>query len=74
MPRPTFSALVLLLISSVSLADGPADNIPENVRRVPKLGIEVPAEKKKELEAFLAKLRSDIDDLKNRGFWSPPVS
>ncbi len=68
MPRSiALAAFLPLLLSSVSLADGPADNIPANVRRVPKLGIEVPEEKRKDLEAFLAKLRSDIDDVKKRG-------
>ena len=59
MPRSiAFAASLLLFLSSFSLADGPADNIPANVRRVPKLGIEVQEEKRKELEAGLAKLRS----------------
>jgi dienelactone hydrolase len=68
MPRFTaLTASFLVFVASLSLADGPADNIPANVRRVPKLGVEVPEEKRKDLEAFLAKLRSDIDDIKKRG-------
>ena len=67
MPRSiAFAASLLLFLSSFSLADGPADNVPANVRRVPKLGIEVPEEKRKELEAGLAKLRSTIDEVKKR--------
>lgn len=66
MPRSVAFA-GLLLVSSIAFADGPVDNIPDNVRRVPKLGIEVPEEKRKELEAGLAKLRSAIDQLKGRG-------
>ena len=65
MPRFIVTSITLVL-SSISLADGPADNIPENVRRVPKLGIEVPADKKEELEKGLAKLRSAIDEIKRR--------
>ena len=55
---------ICLSLPSLVFADGPADNIPENVRRVPKLGIEVPAEKRKELEAGLAKLRTAIDGVR----------
>ena len=44
-------AIAALLLPLLALADGPADNIPANVRRVPKLGIEVPAERKTKLEA-----------------------
>jgi len=67
MPRSiALAASLLLFLSSFSLADGPADNVPANVRRVPKLGIEVPEEKRKELEAGLAKLRSTIDEVKKR--------
>lgn len=66
--RLSLATLALSCVLSTSLvADGPADNIPANDRRVPKLGIEVPEEKRKELEGFLAKLRSDIDDVKKRG-------
>jgi hypothetical protein len=67
MPRSIALAVLVLCLSTFALADSPSDNIPENVRRVPKLGIEVPEEKRKDLEAFLAKLRSDIDDVKKRG-------
>ena len=38
-----FSAL-LLLASVPALADGPKDNLADNVRPVPPPGIEVPAE------------------------------
>lgn len=63
MLRPIALA-ILFSLPSLALADGPADNIPENVRRVPKLGIEVPAERRKELEAGLAKLRTAIDGVR----------
>jgi hypothetical protein len=39
-------------------ADGPADNQPDNVRRVPELGIAVPATEQAALETKLAELQS----------------
>ncbi|HEX5104958.1 MAG TPA: prolyl oligopeptidase family serine peptidase, partial [Pirellulaceae bacterium] len=45
-------------------ADGPADNNPETVRRVPKLGIEVPADRRARLEAELDFLKTSIDRLR----------
>lgn len=52
---------LLLLIScgfctSFLFADGPADNDPDTVRPVPKVGIEVPADVRAELELGLKKL------------------
>src|ERR1051325_2713245 len=70
MPRSiALTATLIRFLSSVPLADGPADNIPANVRRVPKLGIEVPEEKRKELEAYLTKLRTEIDEVKKRAYY-----
>ena len=57
------AGLCLLLMSSSLWADGPADNNPEAVRRLPKLGIEVPADKRAELEAGLSKLAAAIAEL-----------
>jgi Prolyl oligopeptidase family len=59
----TFAALLIPLFA---FADGPADNIPANVRRIPKLGIEVPAERKAKLEAGLKELDSKITGLKGK--------
>lgn len=56
-------AIALIVPSGYSFGDGPADNNPETVRRVPKLGIEVPGEDRKELEAGLDKLKKVIDFL-----------
>ena len=57
------------LIATPAFADGPADNLVENVRRVPKPGVEVPAADKAELEAglkelgdMIAKLKETVDD------------
>jgi hypothetical protein len=60
------TAILLLLAACTArptLADGLADNDPANVRRVPKLGIEVAAEQRAELEAGLAELQTAIDAL-----------
>lgn len=66
--RLRFSFLMLQLISLAGFshlikADGPVDNIPTNVRRIPKLGVEVPADIRAELEAGLAELKVQIDVL-----------
>src|SRR6266850_4926527 len=58
--------IATLLIPVLALADGPADNIPANVRRVPKLGIEVPAERRTKLEAGLKDLEAKVAALKGR--------
>src|SRR5947207_15669496 len=55
-----------LLLTSLALADGPADNIPTSVRRVPKLGVDVPAERKAKWEAGLKDLEDKIAALKER--------
>ena len=44
-------------------ADGQGDNHPENVRRIPKLGIEVSAKNRKELRAGLEELNQQIEAL-----------
>src|SRR5262245_36722769 len=64
MTRICSMATAVLFLSAQAFADGPADNIPDNVRRVPKLGLEVPAEKRKELEAGLQELRMAIDNVR----------
>ena len=58
--------MAMLLAGSVGLADGPADNIPANVRRIPKLGIDVPADRRAKLEAGLAELRRKIGILRGK--------
>lgn len=53
--------LAWTVIAPASLrADGPADNRKNEVRRLPKLGVEVPAEKRAELEAGLKKLGASV--------------
>ena len=63
MLRKLLAALIVLL-PAFAAADGPADNIPTNVRRIPKLGIEVPADRRAKLEAGLARLGQSIDKLR----------
>jgi dienelactone hydrolase len=64
---PRILTATILLLPLLALADGPADNIPTNVRRVPKLGIEVPAERKAKLEAGLKGFEAKIAAIKSKG-------
>lgn len=57
-------SLSCLAPMAAATADGPADNRPENVRRVPKLGIEVPPGDRKALEDGLAALGRAIEQLR----------
>jgi dienelactone hydrolase len=57
------AAVVLLCGSSLCRADGPADNDPEKVRRIPALGIEVSEADRQELTAQLDALQAAIADL-----------
>ena len=58
--------LCVLFLCSFALADGPADNIPENVRRVPKLGVEVPAADRAKLEEQIGALEKQIAKLRQK--------
>ena len=57
-------SLSCLASVAAALADGPADNKPENVRRVPRLGIDVPADDRKALEDGLARLAGSIEQVR----------
>jgi hypothetical protein len=57
---------LLLLFHSLAFADGPADNVPGEIRRIPKLGIEVPADVRQKLEEQLAALDKKIAELAQR--------
>lgn len=50
----------ILALSAPSLADGEKDNHPENVRQVPRAGIEVPAAREANLREALESLRQKI--------------
>ncbi|HUY36224.1 MAG TPA: prolyl oligopeptidase family serine peptidase [Pirellulales bacterium] len=54
--RSTFPLVVFLFLALPARADGPTDNLPDQVRRIPKLGIEIPADER-------AKLQEELDDL-----------
>ena len=56
---------IAIFLSSTVLADGPADNNPATVRRIPNMGIEVPADRRARLEAGLDLLKASIDRLRH---------
>lgn len=66
------AGIVAVLVGTILIgpantrADGPADNIPENVRPVPQVGVEVPAEVRMKLETRLAELATLIADLRKK--------
>ncbi len=57
---------VLLSASSVVKADGPADNLADQVRPIPPPGIAVPPEKEEELRSKVKALGSAISNLRKR--------
>jgi len=57
-------ALCATLSSALLHADGPADNIADQVRRIPALGVEVPEPQKQQLQQGLEKLQASLDQLK----------
>ncbi|MFP6649142.1 MAG: hypothetical protein VB817_06760, partial [Pirellulaceae bacterium] len=57
---------VLLLISPLS-ADGPRDNDPTTVRRVPRLGVDVPEEDVTKLNKGLDELAGMIQRVQQQG-------
>jgi dienelactone hydrolase len=64
--RFVLSSIVILSVFSRVLADGPNDNQPEQVRRVPKLGIDVPEDRAANFRQRLASLEQKIADLEKR--------
>lgn len=62
---------LVLLNAMVAAADGPKDNLPGEVRRIPKPGITVPEVERASLEKELAVLQFAIDELKSsRDAWT----
>lgn len=55
--------LAVLFFTSTVFADGPGDNLPDQVRRVPPLGIELTDEQSAQLRDGLAALKAEIDSL-----------
>jgi len=59
--------LIPLIALAFSLfADGPKDNIPDNVRPIPPKGVEVPPEKRAKMEAGLAEFKQSIEALRKK--------
>ena len=56
--------LICWAVATSVLADGPGDNLPDKVRRVPPPGIAIPAADRSELEAGVAELGKVIDSLR----------
>ncbi|HVJ82310.1 MAG TPA: prolyl oligopeptidase family serine peptidase [Planctomycetia bacterium] len=65
------AAIFFLGFAAASLADGPADNRPDNVRPIPPPGIAVPPAIKIELEIRLAELARRIAALKQTALRNP---
>ncbi len=57
------ATLTFIWVALAAWADGPQDNLPDSVRRVPKAGVDVPRETRAELEQGLADLGAAIDRL-----------
>ena len=55
---------VCLAATSLTSADGVQDNIPENVRRIPKDGIEIPPERETAMRATLLTLQQKLEQLR----------
>src|SRR5437868_3054542 len=60
------TTLAVLGITAAAWSDGPQDNLPDSVRRIPKAGIEVPPEARAELERGLAELGAAIGGLEKK--------
>ncbi len=64
MNRSCLSLLLVAFSLIPALADGPADNVAENVRRIPKPGVPVAKEDRKALEDGIALLGAKIEGLR----------
>ena len=63
MPSRVLAGLAVLVLAQPVLADGPKDNLVDDVRQIPPKGIDVPAADLAELRKGLATLRKEIDAL-----------
>src|SRR5262245_47234925 len=54
---------VALLLAAIARADGPADNLPDKVRRIPPPGVAVPADVRAELAAGVVELGREIEGI-----------
>ena len=62
--RSLFFFAALLLLVPLTLADGPGDNVADNVRAVPPVGIELSEADRNELSDGLAELNAKIEQLR----------
>lgn len=80
--RPTYLSLMWILFCLInsfcantsSAADGLQDNVPDKVRRVPKLGIELNSQQQNTLTTQLKTLKEKLDLLKLKAAKSPGSS
>ena len=70
----SWTILVLLIGVRCGFADGPADNHPDQVRRVPRLGIELTKEQTAELQTGLAELERKVKHLRASAAKTPLVA
>ncbi|QDT52935.1 Prolyl oligopeptidase family protein [Caulifigura coniformis] len=61
--RSFLCTLALVVAATPAFADGPKDNLVDNVRQIPPPGIEVPAEVRESLTKGAAALKQQIDQL-----------
>src|SRR2546421_6169606 len=62
----SFYTLLFVLFAVSALGDGPADNLPDKVRPVPRKGASIAASDRQELEDGVARLGSEIDALRSQ--------
>jgi dienelactone hydrolase len=63
MHRWTLAAL-LLTLTTAARADGPRDNLPDQVRPIPPLGVPISAPERTELQSGVDELGKEIEDLR----------
>lgn len=64
MVRSLLVVVLGLCAAAPALADGPQDNVPDKVRRVPPPGIAVPEDARRELQAGADELAREVDTLR----------
>ena len=65
LPKAFFFCFVVQAAFLAARADGPADNNPDKVARIPKLGVEVPAADREDLEGQLKLLGDAIQQIQS---------
>src|SRR5262245_44985256 len=66
-------SLFCLAIAAPARADGPADNVSENVRPIPPAGVAVPEPDRARLKAGLEILHREISDLPSQVNFKPAL-